>query len=187
MRAALIAFFSVLLLLLILTARIKIKAAVHVNIPENVGFGAIKFVSLKLFCAKFSIAKNGKISMESALKKKKKKKKAILRRNYIKAMLGLISVRKFEVFIDSGTTANASSLCLFTGFTEALCSAINAFLLNKYRNVKIFSGFTTSFDRPRLEISGSIVISFSLLDMMISIIYAYFMYFKFKLKELKNG
>lgn len=183
MKSLILGFAIVVLILLVLTTPIKIKAAIHINALEDVGFGSIKLMYHKLFCAKFRITGDGKIEVDNAVKKKKKKKKKYLRKKYISCMLKLIDIKKFEIFVDSGSTYNAYFISMFCGYLSAMTSAMIAFLINKYKHIKVFSSLRPVFDTDKLELSGSLVIAFSLLDMIISIVYALFSYLFMKIKE----
>ncbi len=183
MKSLLLAIAIIVLVILIFTVPIKIKAAVHINVLEDVGFGSIKLMYQKLFCAKFRITGEGRLEVDNAVKKKKKKKKNYIRKKYFACMLKLIDIKKFEIFVDSGSTYNAYVISMLCGYLSAMSSALIAMLINKYKHIKVFSSLKPSFDRDRLELSGSLVIAFSLLDMLLSIAYAYFSYLFMKIKE----
>lgn len=176
-----------LFVLLVLTYPFKLKTAVHINFLEDVGFGAVKFLNLKLFCARFKITKNGKFEIHNAVKKKKKKKNKTIRKKYFLCLASLLKIKKFEVMLDAGYEDNAYLLSMFCGYFSNLSSSLIAVLMNKYKGIKVFYRVNPFFKQNRLELSGSIVVSFSLLDMIVAIFCSYFCFMKSKIKEKIHG
>ncbi len=187
MRIALLVVFISLLVLMVLTYPLKVKFALHVNVKDDVGFGAIKFMHLKLFCARFKISKTGKLEVNSAIKKKKKKKNKQIRRKYFLCLMKVLQIRKFEIFLDVGGSQNASSVALACGYVSAIFSSIIAVLMNQYKGIKTFMRINPSYEETRLELSGSIVLSICALDIILSFVCAISCYVKSKIKEKLNG
>ncbi len=187
MKLALIIFASILFLILILTYPFKIKVATHINFLKDVGFLAIKFTAIKLFCGRFTITKNGKFEVKNAVKKKKKKKNKEVRKKYFTCLASMISVRKFELFLDAGHESNAYLVSLICGYIGALTMTGVGALMNRYHGMKVFTRINPSYTEYRLELSGSIVLRFTLLHIILSLACAYFCFIKSKVKEKING
>lgn len=191
MKGALLGIAVALFVVLIVIYPFKLKAVFHINVLEDLCFLAIKVFDIKLFCARFTITKEGKFDMDKFNKKKKKKKKdPLLLSSYFMCLAKMLHFKKLELFFTGGSSENAYYVSMLCGYVNAISSALYAVLLNKYKHIKIYSDIDPDYGQDRLELSASVVISFSLLDMIISVICAYKCYFQKKLKEkrsLNNG
>ena len=63
-------------------------------------------------------------------------------------------------------------------------SMLSSVLLDKYKHVKIFTDIDPIYNDDRLELSGAVVITYSILDLAVSILLGLVNYFKAK-KEAK--
>ena len=188
MKITLIVIASVVLFNLAVCYPFKIKAALHINFLEDVGFGAVKVFAFKLFCAKFKLSPSGKLEVNSAVKKKKKKKKGtLIKKCYKKSLIKFLHIKKFEILLDIGYKDNAYFVSMLSGYLSVLSSSAIAVLQNKYKCIKTFHRINPIYSDNRLEVSGSLVVSFSLLHMVMSIVYAYWCFIKEKLKGASNG
>ena len=187
MRVTLLVLFVLVLGILFVTYPFKFKALLHINALKDVGFGAVKVMHVRLFCARFNISSTGKLNMDSGIKKKKKKKKPVtFRKVYFTCLAKLLTVKKVEILFDGGCKDSAYLVALLNGYINALSAIGVSWLINKYRHIRVFYNASPYFNENRLEISGSVVVAVSLLDIFLSVIYAYYCYKKEVIRRAKN-
>ena len=186
MREMLLEIFVLLFVVALILYPFKIKAVMHVNVFEDLAFLAVKVFDFKLFCARFTITKEGKLDIDKFKKKKKKKKDPLLLYSYFTCLAKLLNIKKFELYFTSGFKNNAYHSAMLCGYVNVFSSIVCGLLLNKYKHIKIYSDIGADFENNRLELSGMVVVCFSLLDMLISVICAYKCYFQKKLKERRR-
>lgn len=177
----------ILFILLVIVYSFKVKIVFHFNVFEMVGFVSIKALGFKMFSGKFTINEQMQFELEKPKKKSKKKKKPIsLLTVYFLTLAKRLSVKKFEWYFTCGSNTDASLVSLLCGYVLCLDSIVSSVLLNSYSHVKIYNDIDPIYDSDRLEASSNIVVSFCLLDMLVSLFVAYKNYFEL-LKEKKNA
>lgn len=181
----LILFITIgLFIMLIIIYPFKVKFAMHFNVFEAVGFISLRSLCFKLFSAKIVLNEAGEIDLIRGKKKLKKKKKPLsLLSVYFLTLAKRLAVKKFEWYFTCGSDKNADTVSLICGYVLSLDAVISSILLNKYSHVKIYKDIDPIFDKERLEVASSVVVSFCLFDMFISVFTAYKNYFKLKQKR----
>lgn len=188
MRELLLTLFVSLLAFCVLFYRFKVKAAFHFNVTSGLGFVSIKTMGVRLFSAKFELTEEGRFKFIRGVKKKKKKKKPkTLLMVYFTTLTKRLKVKKFELYFTLGSDKDAYKVSMICGYILALDAMFSAFLLDRYKHIKIFNDIDPIYDQNRLEASLSVVISFSLFDMLISVFAAYIKYFKVLKERRKNA
>ena len=163
---ALIVFFVVLVLIY----PFKFKVALHFNVLDLVGFAAIKAFGFKLLSFKIFIDEKGRIHMLFGKKKKKKKQKPFsYTKAYFMSLAKRFEVKKFEVYLSYGQASDAYVTSMACGVVLMIDSMLSSVLLDRYKHIKIFTDIDPIYNTDRLETSSSIVISFSILDLVVSI------------------
>ncbi len=187
MKATLLIVFIVLFVVLLLVYPFKIKGAFHFNAIEDVGFVVLKVFVIKLVCMRFRFNNKGGLELKKYKKKKKKKKPVTLLGSYFMSLAKKLDVKKIQFFFSSGVPDNAYLVCMVNGAVETISASMFAVLLNKYKHLKIFSDVDPVFNENKLEVTASVVVSFCLLDMLLSVIHAYIYYFKLLRRAKKHG
>lgn len=187
MREILLIIFLTLFITYVFVYPFKVKTALHFNVFDGVGFLSVKAFCFRLFSGKFTLTEDGTFEMQKRGKPKKKKKKPIsLLYVYFTVLAKRLSVKKFEWYFTCGSDTDARFVSMLCGYILTIDSMLSAFLLDRYKHIKIFNDIDPIYDKDRLEISASVVITFSLLDMLIGVIVAYYKYIKL-LMEKKNA
>lgn len=184
MRDTFLVVCVLLFVVLILWYPFKVKIAVHLNVFDAIGFVSIRSLCFKLFSAKIQINENGRLELLQAKKKQQKKRKPFsLLSVYFMTLAKRLSVKKFEWYFTYGSNKNADIVALICGYVLAFDSIVSGVLLNRYNHVKIYNDIDPIFDDNRFEVSTSVVVSFCLFDMFVSVFIAYVNFFKLKLRK----
>jgi len=182
MKAFLLVLFITFFIIAFITYPFKIKGVFHIDVYNNVGFIAFKVLFIKLAAVRFKLADNGQIKVHKL--KKKKKKDNYLFTFYVLSLAQKVNVKKLELFFDFGNE-DPYFASLVSGYMGAITSSIISVFLNRYEGVKIFTSFIPKFDKNQLEASGEFVVTFSLIDVLLSFINALSKYINHK-KEKRN-
>ena len=180
MKEIVLIFFIILFVVSVITYPFKLKGALHINVIENIGFAVIKVFNIRLFNAKFKVASDGHFAMEKEKEKKQKKKNKELHRLYFMCLAKKIDLKKSEFFFTTGSTSDACLVSLIGGYINVFVSSVIAVLMTKYKHMKSFVNIEPDYQKDRIEMTASAVISFSLLDMFVSIMCALINYKKEK-------
>ena len=185
MKEGLVIGIAGLLAVLVIIYPFKFKVALHFNVLELVGFIAVKSFGLNIVSAKILIDEDGKPQVEIGKRKKKKKKKPFsYSQAYFMSLGKRLEVKKFEVYLSYGQQSDAYLTSMACGVVLMFDSMLSSVLLDKYKHVKIFTDIDPIYNDDRLELSGAVVITYSILDLVISILLGLINYFKAK-KEAK--
>lgn len=180
MKVLILIFFIIQLLICIITYPFKMKGAIHINVLENIGFAVIKVFNIRLFSGRFKMSQDGHLSMEKEKKNKKKKKNKTLLQHYFISLAKKVDVKKAELFFNGGREDDACFVSLVSGYINVLMSSLFAVLMNKYKTMKTFLSVEPDYNKNRMEITATGVISFCLLDMFLSVVHAFISYLKEK-------
>ncbi len=185
MKQGLIIALLVVLVVLVIIYPFKFKLALHFNVLELVGFIAIKFLGFNLVTMKLYIDENGKPCIQRGKKKKKKKKKPFsYRQAYFMSLGKRLEIKKFEIYLSYGQASDAYLTSMACGVVLMIDSLLSSVLLDNYKHVKIYTDIDPIYNDDRLELSGAVVITFSILDLVVSVLLGLVNYFKVK-KEAK--
>ncbi|MBQ7467167.1 MAG: hypothetical protein IJS74_03765 [Clostridia bacterium] len=175
----------VVLAVLVLVYPFKFKVALHFNVIELVGFIAVKSFGLNIISMKILIDENGKLDIEIGKRKKKKKKKPFsYSQAYFMSLARRLEVKKFELYLSYGQASDAYLTSMACGVVLMIDSMLSSILLDNYKHVKIFTDIDPIYNDDRLELSGAVVVTFSIFDTAISILLGFINYLKTK-KEAK--
>ena len=186
MKGLVVLIIVTLALMLVLTYPFKLKANTHIDVFNNVGFVACKIAGIKVLCLKFKLRQDGKFDIERNKKKRKKKKNKTLSHYYFKTLASRVHFKKIDIIIDIGIKDEVLGSTMVSGYIGVFLSAITACLLNNNKHLRVFNSVLPCYEKDVIEFTGLGVISFSLADMMISILHAYVEYKDYK-RRVKNA
>jgi len=184
MKTLILILLIIFMIIAVLNYPFRIRGTFHVDVLNNIGFAVFKVLFIRLLSEKFKLSKSGKIEVEKE-KNKKRKKNKILINKYFKCLSERSHVRRVDLFFDAGSKENVFFVSMLSGYVGVITSSISAVLINKYKDIKLFNSFKPSYNKDKLEVTGDLIASFSLKDMITSFICAVIYYFK-KKKERKN-
>ena len=167
MKVAVLILVMVVFVILVITYPFKFKGAVHINALENIGFAVIKVLNIRLFNGRFKVDTDGKFSFEKEKNKKKKKNKTF-KNHYFLSLSKRVDVKKAELFFNGGLEDDACLVSMACGYINVFVLSIFAVFMSKYKQMKTFVLVEPEYDKNRLELTASGVITFSLLDMFLS-------------------
>ena len=173
---------TILFVICIIVYPFKMKGAVHINIVENIGFAVVKVFNIRLFSGRLKMTSGGKLSLEKEKNKKKNNKNKTLKHHYFLSLMKKVEVKKAELFFNGGTERDVYLVSIVSGYINVFVTSIFAVFMNKYKHMKTFISVEPDFERDRLELTASGVISFSLLDMFLSFIHGVY----YMLKERRG-
>ena len=148
----------------------RIKWSFHFNILKNIGFVVFKVLFIRLLCERFKI--NNKCEFEYEKEKKKSKKNQEFFHEYIMALAKRVDVKRIDFFSEIGLVDDAYFLSMFDGFVSVGLYNLIGLFLNKYKDIKIFYDNTVVYEGEKLEFTGKIIVTFSLVSVIISVISA---------------
>ena len=181
MKCIFLIVLIVLFVALVLIYPFKLKGALHADLVNNVAFVVIKVFDIKLHSSKVQIS-DGKIKIDKKKKKNKHKDKK-LHHYYFMSLIKKVNVKKLEVMLDVGFKNNPYLTSMLCGGISLLISCLSVIILELYGSNRVFESVQPHYDYNIFELSGELVVSFTLLDMFISIISAIIN----KRKEKVNG
>jgi len=179
MKTALLILLITFFMILFISYPFKIKWSFHFNVLKNVGFVVFKVLFIRLTCERFKI--NNKCEIEIESEKKKKKDDQFLKQ-YIYSLAKRVDVKRIDLFCDIGLKDDAYLLSMTCGYIDSFFNICYSVLLNRYVDLKIFYRCEPTYQRECLEATGKIIVTFSLIDVLISVYNAYRRY-----KRLNKG
>ena len=185
MNNILLILFIMFFVISVVIYPLKMKGAIHINVLENLGFAVVKVFNIRLFNARFKMAKDGHVSMEKEKNKKKKKNKT-LSQFYFMSLAKKVDVKKAEIFFVAGSSQDAFIVSVVNGFVNVVSTCVFTTLMNKYKSMKTLVCVEPDYEKEGLEITASGVISFSLFDMLLSVIYSVIHYLKVKERKVND-
>lgn len=183
MRDLPIVFFVLCLVFLILIFPFKTRIMGHVNLLEMKCYYSVKSWIIKLLCGKIEM-ENGKLEMTN--------EETFLSGSYesgfIKKVFGelltRLDVKKVEIFFTGGFKENSFSSAIMCGTIVSIVESFYGFLSLKFDDVKMYKDIKPTFDENNLELTLDLVVSFSILGIVKSLLGAGRKINK--LKEIKN-
>jgi len=182
MKYLLLIIAVVLLLISILIYPFKVKGLLYFNLFDEIICVAVTAFKIKLLNQRLIINQEGIVSFEN---NKEKKQDSTLSSNYFSSLLKKIDVERVAIFFECGKSDDALYTSLACGTFNILTGSFYHFLYSKYGPVKFIAQANPNYGKDMVDLSARIVIRFSLMDMLVSVIYSYIKYFK--LKGAKNG
>lgn len=171
MRNLLIVFFSLSLVMLVLVFPFKTRVMGHVNLLELKCYYSVKSWIIKLLCGKIEV-ENGALEMTN--------EETLLSGSYdndfMKKVFGelitRLDVKKVEIFFTGGFKENSYASAIMCGTIVSLVESLYGYLSLKYENVKMYKDINPTFDENNLELTLDLVVSFSIVGIVKSLLTA---------------
>ena len=169
MKTTLIIILLFLLILMVVNYPLKIKWSFHFNVLKNIGFIVFKVFFIRLLSERVKINKEFEFVAE---KEKGEKKSSLFFKNYMLSLAKKVNVKNIDIICDLGAD-DAYFISVISGSALTFISSVIAFILNKYEDVKIYYDLLPNYNEYQFELTGKIIVSFTIVDVFKSLIEAF--------------
>lgn len=170
MKEIIMCLIIFLFMLSVITYPLKMVCAIHVDVVNMIGFAVVSVYSFKLLNIKCEMTK-GKIKITKKHKRKKKNDKSFSK-CYLKNLVNKLEIKKMDLFFDAGEVDNVKLVSILCGSISSIFAILISVLLNKFQDMKVFKCINPHYDKQIFELSGRLVLNFTLIDVVLSFISA---------------
>lgn len=169
MKTCLIVFFTIILIILLITYPLKIVVKFHINVLTQRAFYSIKFIFVKLLCGTAYI-QNKRLIIQNSHNLIYNTQNKEFQTQLLKCILPKIDITKLQIYFSGGIANNAYQTAMICGYMYSITSAIFSYFITKNNFINVFQDIDPQYGKDCLDITTKAIVQFSLLDVIIAML-----------------